>query len=258
MTAENKSIWTAMPSETAEFEHLEAGAYNGVCCGVTAREFTDYNDKSKKVTKAQFIFQISEGQGGQCQYLRTRPFTIVLNEKSNLYTFINTWTGATLERMTKGFDCSKMVGFPAQVIVTETTGKDGKVYAEIANVLKAKKGQKVPVVPDAIPAYLTRGCVEFLLAEGLTVKEDKPLVKAATFPAAAPSGLGPNDRIDDRAPGLIVPGAAPAQAIPAGAKVTQAADAQAWIQNPPAQPADAVPNVGATAPEEDDDSDLPF
>lgn len=257
MANEQKSIWMAMPSETAEFEHLEAGAYNGVCCGVTAREFTDYNDKSKKVTKAQFIFQISEGQGGQCQYLRTRPFTIVLNEKSNLYTFINTWTGASLERMTQGFDCSKMVGFPAQVIVTETTGKDGKVYAEIANVLKAKKGQKVPVVPDAIPAYLTRGCVEFLLADGLTVKEDRPLAKAASFPAATPSGLQPGDRIDDRAPGLIVPGHVAAPQMPAAAKVTQAANAQAWIQNPPAQPADAVP-AADKAPEEDDDSDLPF
>jgi hypothetical protein len=46
--------------------------------------------------------------------------------------------------------------------------------------------------------------------------------------------------------------------VPSNAKVTQAANAQAWIQNPPAQPADAVPNVGATVPEEDDDSDLPF
>jgi hypothetical protein len=182
----------------------------------------------------------------------------VLNEKSNLYTFINTWTGASLERMTQGFDCSKMVNFPAQVIVTETTGKDGKVYAEIANVLKAKKGHKATVVPDAIPAYLTRGCVDFLLADGLTVKEDRPLAKAASFPAATPSGLQPGDRIDDRAPGLIVPGNVAAPQMPAAAKVTQAADAKGWIENPPAQPADAVPNVGATAPEEDDDSDLPF
>lgn len=255
-----QTTFTASFSDTAEFERLEDGMYQAAIAGVVMRDFPGYEDKTKLVEKIQFIVQVA--QDGTCFYFRTKPMACVIGEKSNLMVFLNSATGATLEKIKEkypaGFPLENLIGVPVQAVVNTVTGRDGKEYANLANVLKAKKGTKTAVAPDAIPAYLVRGAKNSVLAEGLTVKEDKPLVKAATFPAAAPSGLGPNDRIDDRAPGLIVPGAAPAQGVPAGAKVTQAHDAQAWIQNPPAQPADAVPNVGATAPEEDDDSDLPF
>ena len=235
MTTQNTNPFYAPVSDSAEFERLEDGVYNGVCIGVEMREYRDFNDPNATVQKATYIFQVADG--GQTFYFRTKPMKVVIGEKSNLFILINTWTGASLEKMTEGFSMEKMVGYPAQLVINTVTGKDGKQYANLANVLKVKKGMKVAVTPDAIPAYLVRNSIAKVLADGITVK---PEDNKSTQSYSTMTGVG-----------------TPAPAIPAGAKVTQAANAQAWIKNPPAQPADAVP-AADKAPEEDDDSDLPF
>lgn len=236
MTTQNTNPFYAPVSDSAEFERLEDGVYNGVCIGVEMREYRDFNDPNATVQKATYIFQVADG--GQTFYFRTKPMKVVIGEKSNLFILISGWCGASLEKMTEGFSMEKMVGYPAQLVINTVTGKDGKQYANLANVLKVKKGTKVAVTPDAIPAYLVRNSIAQVLAEGITVKPDE---SKTTQAYSTMTGVGK-----------------PAPAIPAGAKVTQAANAQAWIQNPPAQPADAVPATDK-APEEDDDLDsLPF
>lgn len=245
--------WLAMPTENAEFEMLEPGAYNGVCVGLTLRNFRNYNNPDQMDEKVQFVFQIVEG--GQQFYLRSRPCKITLNEKSNLYLLINSWTKATLERMSNGFSCDKMVGYGAQLVTTTREGKDGKVYAELANILPLKKGTKVQVTPAEIPAYLARGVIDQLWAPGITVKPETT-VKAAPDPNAAYRAGAP---VNDAAPdfGLGVPAATMAAQTktPPAAQVTQNGNPAEFmgVTNPPAQPATA-----AEAPESDDDSDLPF
>lgn len=223
MTQQNTNPFFAAPSESADFERLDDGAYNGCCVGVIARDFPDYNDSSVMVTKIQYIFQVAEG--GQTYYFRTKPMKNVINEKSNLFILINTWTGATMDRMLQGFNCEKMVGYGAQLVINTTTGKDGKQYANLANVLKLKKGVKVAPVQDAIPAYLVKDCTAQILAEGITVKAPD----VAKAPAAA-MPFHPNPAAPVANQGLSVTQPAPAPA--------------------PAQT--------ETAPEADDDSDLPF
>ena len=226
MTQNNNNPFYAAPSEAADFERLDDGAYNGCCVGVTARDFPDYNDPSVMVTKIQYIFQVAEG--GQTYYFPTKPMKNVINEKSNLFILINTWTGATMDRMLQGFNCDKMVGYGAQLVINTTTGKDGKQYANLANVLKLKKGVKVAPVQDAIPAYLVKDCTAQILAEGITVKAPE-VAKAPAAPAAAmPFHQNPAAPVANQ--GLSVTQPAPA---PASAQVE-------------------------TAPEVDDDSDLPF
>lgn len=243
--------FTASFSETAEFERLEDGMYQGTICGVLARDFPGYEDKTKLVEKIQFIVQVA--QDGTCFYFRTKPMACVIGEKSNLMVFLNSATGATIEKIKEkypvGFPLQNLIGVPVQAVVNTVSGKDGKEYANLANVLKAKKGTKTAVAQDAIPAYLVRGAKNFNLAEGLTVKEDAP--KAATFPTGLPGGV---------ASGAAVP------QMPANAQVTQNQNAAAFmgVTNPapqPAQPAiqtaeQAMVQEGLT--EDDPDSDLPF
>lgn len=227
MTQQNNNPFFAAPSESAEFERLDDGVYNGCCVGLTLKNFRDFNNPDVQVPKLQYIFQVAEG--GQTYYFRTKPMKNVINEKSNLAIFIQGWCGCSFERIGQGFNCDKMVGYGAQLVINTTTGKDGKQYANLANVLKLKKGVKVAPVQDAIPAYLVKDCVVQLLAEGITVKPPK----AAEAPAAAPAAATPFQ---------------PNPAAPVanqGLAVTQPAPAPA-----PAQV--------ETAPEVDDDSDLPF
>lgn len=245
----------AAQSEAGEFETLEPGSYNGVCIGVVIREFPNFNDKSVMDQKVQFVFEIVEG--GQQYYLRSKPCKLVINERSNLYLLINSWTKATLERMTEGFSCDKMVGFGAQIVVNNRE-YNGKIFADIANILPLKKGVKVQVTAAEIPAFLAKGAVAQLWAPGITVKpEEAP--KAATFPAGVPGGLG----------SAAVPAATGKKApkMPANANVTQAADAAAFMgvtntAPQPAQPAiqtaeQAMAQEGLTEDDSDLDS-LPF
>lgn len=249
MTTQNQNPFFAPMSETAEFERLEDGVYNGVCVGCEIREYRDYNDPNATVQKATYIFQVAEG--GQTFYFRTKPLKVVIGEKSNLFILINSWTGASLEKMTQGFSMEKMVGYPAQLVINTVTGKDGKPYANLANVLKVKKGVKVPVTPDAIPAYLVRNSLASILAEGITVKAEQQPPKGTQFPAGLAGGI---------ASGKAAP------AMPANAQVTQNTNAAAFmgVTNPAAQPAQPEIQTASQAiaqeglADDDDDADLPF
>lgn len=231
-----------VPTEDAEFERLPPGCYDAVCCAVVAKEFPDYNDRDKLVPKIFFVFQVAGEGGGQLYYLKTKPFRSILGAKANIVAFIQQWCGCDYKYMVDNhFSAEKMVGYSAQLVVgEETSKKDGKVYSTILNVLRPKKGQATAVIQDELPEFVTKDNIGLVLAQGVTER--------ATFPVQSQSS----------APVPVEAPKSSAPAVPAGAKVTKAKDAKGWISNPPAQPADAVPNVGATAPEEDDDSDLPF
>lgn len=151
MAEQNNGFITAKPTESGEFSLLEAGAYDAICVGVTSRNFKRYQSEDLE-PKFQFIFQIVED--GQKHYLRTLPLRNVINDKSNLFTLLNSWTGVTLDKCADGIDLSKLVGYKAQIVVDEQE-REGKKYNGIANILKAKKSSTVAFVPDnEAPAYL--------------------------------------------------------------------------------------------------------
>lgn len=166
--------------DSAEFERLPDGVHVAVCCGCGIRQFTGYEDK------LFFLYQVVAE--GATYYFRSKFCRPLIGERSSLFILINTWTGATLDRVANGFDACKMIGYPAQlVVVSKINPKDGKNYQELANILKAPKGTKIPVTPDAIPEYLVRGCSRYMLAEGLTVKPPRAAEAPASAPAPAPT-----------------------------------------------------------------------
>ena len=240
MTEQANNPFFAPRSADAEFETLEPGSYNGVCIGAVAREFPNFNDKNVMDTKVQFVFQIVEG--GQQYYLRSKPCKVVINEKSNLFLLINSWTKATLEKMADGFSCDKMVGFGAQIVVNNRE-YNGKTYADIANVIPLKKGVKVPVTPAEIPAYLAKGATAQVWAEGITVKAEEPAQPAKQPFGGAKRGADPT--------------------VPANAAITQNGNAAGFmgVQAPAGltvtNPAPAPVQAPAQA-EDDSDDDLPF
>ena len=172
MAEQTNEFLTATPSEGGEFELLETGAYSAVCVGLTKKEFKKYQSTDTE-PKFQFVFQVHDGDTNH--YLRTLPFRNVINEKSNLFQFLNAWLGVTLEKASGGIDLGKTVGLKAQLVV-DTQERDGKTYNVISNVLKAKKNDSVSfVADDKAPAYLNKG--PFIAAhwiDGLSFSEAKP------------------------------------------------------------------------------------
>lgn len=151
MAEQNNGFITAKPTESGEFSLLEPSAYDAVCVGVTSRNFKKYQSEDLEA-KFQFVFQVNVD--GKNHYLRTLPLRNVINDKSNLFVFLNSWTGITLEKCAEGVDLSKLVGYKAQVVVNEQE-REGKKFNGIANILKARKNSNVEFVKDdKAPAYL--------------------------------------------------------------------------------------------------------
>lgn len=193
MAEETRSEWmTAAPTNGGDFEILEAGAYDAVCVGLTRKNFKKFKSETGELEqKFQFVFQISEN--GTNHYLRTLPMRNVINEKSNLFTFLNTWVGVSLEKCAEGIDMGKLVGVKAQVVVGESE-RDGKQYNTIENVLKAKKNSTVAFqADDKAPAWLTKDLLGAHWIDGLSFAEakaevtDEDLVRMAEQPVAASS-----------------------------------------------------------------------
>lgn len=227
------SNFFAPRSSTGEFETLEPGTYPAVCIGVTTR-FTPNKYKGGALEeKVRFVFQVCEG--GQQFYLRTRDCALTINEKSNLYLLINSWTKAGIDRMANGFSCEKMIGFPAQLVVLQHE-YNGRAYADIANVIPLKKGTSVSVTPAEIPYFLSKDAVSQQWAPGITVKP------APEAPVAAKEV---NAGVYQQAPNPV------ASAVPDGS-------VNFGYVTPQPAPVPAVPQQ-EQAPEVDDDGDpLPF
>ena len=275
--AEGNSPFITSFSDTAEFERLPDGLYQAVIAGVIAKDYHKFKSETEMVTKVSFIIQCSHNS--ETFYFRTAPYTHTLGSKSNLMTFIQTSTGATLEKLKEkfpmGFPLERMIGVPVQIVVTTNVNDDGKSYSNLANTLKAPRGANTPIIPDAIPAYLVRNTKFFQLAEGLTVKEDTQ-AKKAEFPQGLPGGINSQpanpipDNINDNLPGFTPQQPAPKKTPKA--KITQNQNPAAFmgqgqntlqVTNPAPQPAgpDVVTAEQVMAAEGiDDDSDdsLPF
>lgn len=161
----------AATANGGEFEILEPSVYEGVCVGVTAKNFRKYQSDELE-TKFQFIFQVVSDN--QKHYLRTLPFRNVINDKSNLFLFLSSWTGANLEQLSGGVDLKKLVGQKAQIVVGEQE-RDNKKYNNITNVIKAKKNSTVAFVKDdKAPAYLTKDLLASKWIDGLSFSEMQP------------------------------------------------------------------------------------
>lgn len=183
----NEFMTAAATANGGEFSLLETGAYSAVCVGLVKREFKRYQHPDQTEPKFVFIFQVADN--GTNHYLRTLPMRNVISDKSNLFLFLNSWLGVSLEKASEGLDLGKCVGLKAQLVV-DGQERDGKSYNVISNVLKAKKNDPVKFVEDdAAPAFLNKGpfiCSRWI--EGLSFAEaeenkaeftDDDLVKAA-------------------------------------------------------------------------------
>lgn len=167
--AETNDFLTAAPSVGGEFELLEAGAYEGVCVGIVKREFKKFQSEE---TEPKFVFVFQVVDDDTKHYLRTLPMRNVINDKSNLFMFLNSWLGLSIEKCSEGIDLSKLVGMKAQVVVAESE-RDGKTYNTISNVLKAKKNSTVEFVKDdKAPAFLNKNVISAKWIDGLGFAEE--------------------------------------------------------------------------------------
>lgn len=158
----------------SEITLLDTGAYDAACVAVTVRMMGKFQSTELE-PKVQFVFQIRDGETNH--YLRTMPLRIVNNTEGNLNKTMASWLKMSSEQLV-GFNLRQVVGVAAQVVVDSET-RNNKTYNVITNVLAARKNNDVKIYPDTLPEFLTRDCVEAVLAQSIQ--------KGATVPAAAPA-----------------------------------------------------------------------
>lgn len=120
--------------------------------GVERRSYDD-PAKMEKVDLTAFLFGFRD-KAGQPHKIDSRPMKISGNEKSALYLFLKSMTGAA-PRM--GWDYMELKGADVLITVEHVVAKDGqRTYAQIATVSPLPEGfGETPAAAPAAPATRT-------------------------------------------------------------------------------------------------------
>jgi hypothetical protein len=117
-----------------------------VCVDVTPLETkqTDYGPKEK----FRLVFEVDlENERKERHCVWSSNFTASLNEKATLRKFLKQWLGRDLTAQElQEFDTESLIGKPAFLVVTHTTGDNGETYANIAACTPMKQGE--PLAPS--------------------------------------------------------------------------------------------------------------
>ena len=171
-------IVSAKPEAT--IEPVPEGLHNAVCVGLYDVG-TIYNERFDSVQRKLIItwdlpdlpsVEIERGEGKEkmprCLY---RRFTLSLAELAHLRRVLESWRGRRFsDDELSGFDLTKLLGKPCQLQVMHQAGKDGRIFANVENVLPTPKGAIVAAetepamfsvsklekaeLPDWLPAWV--------------------------------------------------------------------------------------------------------
>ena len=101
--------------------------------------------------KFRLVFEIDEideeSKEKRCFCVWSKPFTESLDIKSGFRRFVEKWFGRPLTPSELAeFDTEKLIGKPAMLVVTHSTGESGDTYANIDSCLPHKNGE--PLQPS--------------------------------------------------------------------------------------------------------------
>lgn len=128
-------------SEWKDFEKqlVSEGLVDAKCYGVIdlgSSEF-EYQGEKKTVRKVQLSFETQQmwtfGDRGELPLTVHTTKTFSLHEKSKLYSLIKDWA---LKEATENM--FNLVGMPVQLMISHSTSKTGKVYADILKIKPSK------------------------------------------------------------------------------------------------------------------------
>lgn len=134
-----------------DFEPVPEGTYPAVCYTI-ADIGMQYEAKFKKSScQVIFIWEIADDDlridinGEMKRRAISKRYTASFNPKSNLYKDVRPWIGRdfTNEELEGVFDLGSLLGVPCLIGVSNDTGADGKVYANVVSVMQLPKGVKV-------------------------------------------------------------------------------------------------------------------
>lgn len=144
----------ARDSGSADFEPAPEGMHPAICVDVVDKGLVD--GTWGQAHKVQFRWQLDGHSDAGLrndgkQWLVVRQFTLSLHEKAALRKFLTSWRGKvfTPEEL-QGFDLEKVIGAPCILQIIHNTRPDGKVFANIDNIMPLPKGYNKPVAAEYV------------------------------------------------------------------------------------------------------------
>jgi len=141
------------------FEPIPAGTYFARCVTVCdlGLQSTGFGTKEKvylgfEVPEVRVEWDKDDVHHEGAAFIGSR-YTLSIHPKSILGQHLESWRGVEFtEDERKGFDVFKVLGAPAMISVVHAH-KDGKVYANIAAIMKCPKGTKIPKRENDMVGY---------------------------------------------------------------------------------------------------------
>lgn len=123
--------------KSGNFEPPPEGVWPAICVDVV--DLGMVNGQFGEKHKARIVWEISEQMKDGRPYLASKMYTVSLHEKSALHKDLKSWRGkAFTKQELEGFDVEKVIGCPAQLVITQEE-KDGIVYGNVTAILRAAK-----------------------------------------------------------------------------------------------------------------------
>jgi hypothetical protein len=147
-------------SSKTKFPPCPEGGYAVICGDVWdpwSVESTYPDSKGKIIDKTRVVFltdEVNPDTGQPYEVSEVLNLTMGSAEKpSRARERFTAWRGkAFSDQEARAFDWETLIGKPAYITVIHNTGKDGRVWANIASIAPLPKGMKAP----SIPASFTR------------------------------------------------------------------------------------------------------
>ena len=132
-----------------DFQNPKPGVTIGRCYGVIdlGTQMTSYGAKHKILIQFELPTQLMERDDEKVPMMVSKQYTLSFNSKANLRKDMEAWYGKKFNdkdiEQSGGFDPSKVVGKPAQLLLEENDTGD-KVYINIATLMPLAEGQSCP------------------------------------------------------------------------------------------------------------------
>ena len=144
----------ANTSGGGDFQIPEEGLTVGRCVRVIdlGTQENVFNGKASLKHQIFVGFELPERkvefEGEEVPGLIFKKYTLSFNSKANLRTDLEQWYGKKFNdkdiEQSGGFDPSKILDRPAQVIITHSQGSNGKTYANIEGLMPIAQGLEIP------------------------------------------------------------------------------------------------------------------
>jgi hypothetical protein len=135
------------------YETAPAGAHVGVCVDVIdlGEIEVTYNGKTKRQHKIWVVWQIDEDRSDGKPHQVRKRYTLSLHEKSALRKDLESWRGKpfTAEQL-DGFDVEQLLSVGCMLNVVHAPGKDGSHFANVAAIMRLRKGDATPTPRDYV------------------------------------------------------------------------------------------------------------